>query len=71
MEYYYCPNCGAQGENTIFRCRSCGQIFCEGCAEKWRERGEDFLIFFKKDDKIHYQCPNCDSENWVAIGDVR
>ena len=70
MEYYYCPSCGARGSNTIFRCRSCKTMFCRACAEKWRERGEDFLVFFKKDDTVHYCCPNCESENWVVLGEV-
>jgi predicted RNA-binding Zn-ribbon protein involved in translation (DUF1610 family) len=71
MAYYtHCPNCGARGENTIFRCRDCGTIYCKSCAEKWRERGDDFLIFFKKDDTIHYLCPDCNSENWTRIGEV-
>ncbi len=33
-EYAFCPSCGNKKEgNALFRCRSCGMVFCEACCD--------------------------------------
>ena len=53
----YCPYCHQDANSTVYKCKKCGQVFCNKCADRGTNAcpacgQQDYVMINDTDDKI-------------------